>query len=51
MSSLSDVKQSTHLAHDWGVDDGGQRLQVVDDDVVEQRDVVAEQLGQDEILS
>lgn len=50
-ASLFTVKQSTHLAHDWGVDDGGQRLQVVDDDVVEQRDIVAEQLGQDEVLA
>jgi hypothetical protein len=45
------VQHTTHLAHDWGVDDGRQRLQVVDDDVVEQRHVVAEQLVQDEVLA
>jgi hypothetical protein len=45
------IINTTHLAHDWGVDDGGQRLQIVDDDVVEQRDVVAKQLGQDKVFA
>jgi len=40
------IEVGARLADDGGVDDGGERLQVGDDNMVEQRLVVARQLRQ-----
>jgi hypothetical protein len=45
------LRAAVHLANDWRVDDWCKRFKVVDDNMVEQRDIVAEELRQDEVLA